>query len=81
LITLGKQYDYWGAVRQALYRFDLLCGFPGMTNTQLARINLGTGTNDKFFCSQLVIAAYAAAGVPLTSTPPNWTSPGDIVMG
>jgi plastocyanin len=47
--------------------------------TLLASINLGTRTNDSWFCSELVIAAYDAAGVPLTSTPPHWTAPGDII--
>ncbi|MGA7368135.1 MAG: hypothetical protein WBX01_03330 [Nitrososphaeraceae archaeon] len=37
-------------------------------------------TNDKWFCSELILASYAAAaGVPLTSTPPSWTSPGDLI--
>ena len=76
---LGKPYNYWGIVRQGLFRLDLLCGTPGLSPEQVRSVDLGTGTNDKFFCSQLVIAAYAAAGVPLTSTPPTWTAPGDII--
>jgi V8-like Glu-specific endopeptidase/uncharacterized protein YycO len=39
---------------------------------------LGSGDNDTFFCSELVVAAYQNAGVPLTSTPPIWTTPGDL---
>ena len=74
---LGKPYDYrYGVVGQALFRLDLVCGFP---MEQVGRVNLGTGTNDKWFCSELVIASFAAADVPLTKTPPSWTSPGDIV--
>ena len=73
---LDKKYDGWGIVKQALFRLDLLCGF---STEQAAAVNLGTRTNDSWFCSELVIASFAAAGVPLTTTPPHWTAPGDIV--
>jgi hypothetical protein len=46
---------------------------------KLAIINLGTGTNDKWFCSELVLAAYAAAGAPLTAIRPHWVAPVEIL--
>ncbi len=33
---------------------------------------------DRFFCSELVLAAYHHGGVPLTRTPPAWSSPDDV---
>ncbi len=82
---IGKNYNYWGIIRQAGFQLDRRVFCSGKTGDEyqrcvdwVGRINLGTGTNDQFFCSQLVVAAYEQAGVPLTSTPPHWNSPGDI---
>jgi uncharacterized protein YycO len=82
---LGRPYDTWGVVRQAAFRLDRAVFCSGKSGEELerciswtGRVNLGTGTNDAFFCSQLVLAAYESAGVPLTSTPPTWSSPGEI---
>jgi hypothetical protein len=74
---LGKPYDFrYGVFGQALFRLDLACGVsPVMAGV----INLGTSTNDKWFCFELVCASFDAAGVPLTETPPSWTAPGDII--
>ncbi len=72
-------------MRQALFRLDLATWCRGKPRDEAARcrdwigrVNLGTRENDSFFCSELVLAAYRDAGVPLTSTPPHWSSPGDI---
>src|SRR5947199_9900036 len=43
-------------------------------------IDLGTSSGNQFFCSEAVVAAYQAAGVPLTDTPPVWTSPEDLAQ-
>ena len=43
------------------------------------RVNIGTGTNDKWFCSEFVIACYCAGGVSLTLNPPSWVTPQGIV--
>ena len=81
---IGRDYDYVGIVRQALFQLDsavcsMLPESAQATCRQWAgRIDLGTTGNDEFFCSELVIAAYQAAGVPLTATPPHWTSPEDL---
>jgi hypothetical protein len=53
-----------------------MCGF---SQDAAAHITLGTQTNDKWFCSELVLASFVEAGVPLTKTPPSWTAPGDII--
>jgi hypothetical protein len=46
----------------------------------IGRVHLGTDRNEgDFFCSELVLAAYQEANVPLTNTPPHWGSPQDIL--
>jgi uncharacterized protein YycO len=82
---VGQSYDRWGIVRQALFQLDnwVWCRDRQGEDRErcrnwAGRINLGTGTNDAFFCSELVVAAFQSAGVPLTSTPPHWTSPEDL---
>jgi N-acetyl-anhydromuramyl-L-alanine amidase AmpD/uncharacterized protein YycO len=81
---IGKPYNYWGIVRQARFRIDsAVCRLLGDEARArcvnfYGRVNLGTGGDDSFFCSQLVLAAYEAAGLPLTSSPPNWASPGEV---
>jgi len=82
---LGRPYNYVGIVRQAAFQIDsthcdLLPGDLSSTcRNWVGRVVLGPGNSDSFFCSQLVLAAYADAGIPLTSTPPSWASPQDIV--
>jgi GH24 family phage-related lysozyme (muramidase)/uncharacterized protein YycO len=82
---LGKPYNYIGVVRRGGFQLDrgtLCSGKSGADYDQcvnwVGNINLGKGNDDSFFCSQLVVAAFENAGVPLTSTPPNWTSPADL---
>jgi uncharacterized protein YycO len=82
---LEKKYDFIGIVRQALFRLDdfAFCRRlqePDRSECRayVGRVNLGTSTNDTFFCSELILAAYADVGLPLTNTLPHWTSPGEI---
>jgi N-acetylmuramoyl-L-alanine amidase len=81
---LEKHYNYVGIVRQALFQVErtncdaLPDDLAGVCRSWVGGIVLGPGNNDTFFCSQLVLAAYASAGIPLTSTPPVWGSPEDI---
>ena len=44
----------------------------------MGKVNLGVADNDRFFCSELVLKAYEAAGVPLTTTPPHYNDPGSV---
>ncbi len=85
LSKVGQSYDGIALIRQALFRLDdaVWCSWRTGQDREdcrqwAGRVNLGSGSNDAFFCSELVIAAYAAAGRPLTSTPPSWTAPGDL---
>jgi N-acetylmuramoyl-L-alanine amidase/uncharacterized protein YycO len=82
---LDRPYNYIGIVRQALFqiessRCDVLPGDLQQTcRSWVGKIVLGPGNTDTFFCSQLVLAAYADAGIPLTATNPSWSTPQDIV--
>lgn len=82
---LDKPYNYVGIVRQALFQVErsncdaLPDDLAGVCRNWVGKIVLGSGNDDTFFCSQLVLAAYASAGIPLTPTPPVWGSPEDIV--
>ncbi|MBC8137336.1 MAG: hypothetical protein H8F28_15760, partial [Fibrella sp.] len=82
---VGKPFNYVGIVRQAGFQLDRLVFCGGKTGDDYDRcvrwvgqVNLGTATNDRFFCSESVLKSYEAAGIPLTTTPPNYNSPGDI---
>jgi hypothetical protein len=82
---LDKPYNYVGIVRQATFQVessncDALPGELQQTcRTWIGKVLLGSGNTDTFFCSQLVLAAYASAGIPLTTDPPVWGTPQDIV--
>ena len=45
----------------------------------VAAIQLGLGSNDRFFCSQFVLEAYRSAGLPLTDADPRLFSPDDLL--
>jgi uncharacterized protein YycO len=86
LSHVGQPYDRIGIVRQALFKVhSVVCDLLGDDSAKTAcrnfigRVDLGTGNNNEFFCSELIVAAYQAAGVPITTTPPIWTTPGDLV--
>lgn len=82
--NLGARYNYFGVVRQAPFSVDrricerLPAALRQRCTAGMARIYLGRGDSDTFFCSQLVVAAFQHAGVPLTSADPRWVSPGDL---
>lgn len=62
----GTPFNKWGAVR------DWVAQFLGLPR----HVNLQTPGNG-FYCSQLVIAGYDAAGLALIKSPAQWT-PNDI---
>ena len=81
---VGEPYDKIGIVRQAKFQIDrhvcdLLSGTAAATcRDYVGYVDLGTPRPGTFFCSELVVAAYDAAGAPLTTAPYNWTSPDDL---
>jgi len=82
---IGKSYSYIGILRQALFQLDRRTHCDDESGAEYdrcirwaGRVNLGTATNDRFYCSELVLKAYEAAGLPLTLTAPNYSVPGDL---
>ena len=82
---IGKPYNWVGVIRQAGFQLDRLAFCSGKSGDEYTRcvqwvgkVNLGVADNDRFFCSELVLKAYEAAGVPLTTTPPHYNDPGSV---
>lgn len=66
--AIGLKYDGVGIVKQAIFRIDAIVG----------RVLLSFDDEQRFFCSELVAAAFESAGAPLTAVPPSWTAPSDL---
>ncbi len=83
----GKKYNMLGIVLQAPFtiqrQYCELPLIPGLVRDAcirgLAAIQLGAARNDRFFCSQFVLAAYQQARLPLTSANPLLVSPADLL--
>jgi hypothetical protein len=84
---VGTKYNTAGIVLQAPFTLERkLCELPIMPAALrdacirgIAAIQLGPVPNDQFFCSQFVLEAYKAAGLPLTDADPRLVSPGDLL--
>jgi uncharacterized protein YycO len=82
--AVGKKYDYVGIVSEARYRLaPAFCtALAGAARAEceswIGSVDLGTSRNDTFYCSELVIAAYQAAGIQLMSGSVRSQSPEDI---
>ncbi len=87
LQKVGRPYDHLGIMLQAPFTLERrICELPLVPEIirnaclqGIATIQLGTPSNDRFFCSQLVLEAYRQAGLPLTAADPRWISPADIL--
>lgn len=87
LRQVGHRYDHLGVVLQMPFTLERrACELPFVPNLVrdfcirgIATIQLGSFSNDQFFCSQLVLEAYRQAGLPLTDAAPRWLSPRDIL--
>lgn len=83
---IGRSYNYLGIIRQAQFRVHrVLCDVlpdaeATACRTFFGKVDLGRGDSTEFFCSQLIVEAYQDAGVPLTDTPPVWSSPDDLAQ-
>ena len=85
--AVGKQYDFVGVTLQAPFALQRrVCELPGVPTvlrqnclSTLATLQLIHGSDDRFFCSQLVLESYRAVGLPLTSARTHWVSPEDIM--
>jgi cell wall-associated NlpC family hydrolase len=83
----GKKYNTLGIVLQAPFTLQRqYCELPLVPSLVrdacirgLAAIQLGVARNDRFFCSQFVLAAYQHANLPLTTADPLLVSPADLL--
>jgi uncharacterized protein YycO len=84
---ISKPYNYTGILKQTGFQLSKKAFCSEKTGEEyescirwVGRINLGTATNDRFFCSELILKSYEAVGIPLTTTPPNYSTPGDLSL-
>ena len=82
----GTKFDRYAVIRnlpiQIITSFCSIVS-PGLRDrcrNFAGRIFLGTETNNEFYCSELVFAAFEAAGLKLANTAPHWTSAEDLVQ-
>ncbi len=84
---IGRPYNHMGILLQAPFTIERkLCELPLIPGairqaclTGIATVQMGVMRSDQFFCSQLVVAAYDAAKLPLISADPRFVSPADIL--
>ncbi len=85
--NVGEKYNYFGIVLQAPFTLERrLCELPlvpGLVRDfcvrGVAAVQLGLGSQDKFFCSQFVLQAFNEAGLPLTDADPRLFAPNDLL--
>lgn len=90
LSKVGQPYNHLGIVMHAPLSLERrLCELPGIPGTvreaclrTFAAVQLAPGamdTRDSYFCSQLVMASYRAAGWPLSEAPNDAIAPVDLL--
>ena len=87
MAQVGKKYDYKNVLivqpQVQMNKRECEQKFSDPKKVRICReyigtVDLGTDTNDKFICSELVLAAYKDAAIPLTALRPSRNSPQDI---
>jgi cell wall-associated NlpC family hydrolase len=84
---VGQKYNFLGIVLQAPFTLERrVCELPlvpGLVRDYCVRgvaaVQLGLGSQDKFFCSQFVLQAFNQAGLPLTDADPRLFAPSDLL--
>lgn len=80
---ISRGYDVTGIIGQAGYQLDrwFLCNILEVRNceSRAQAANLWMSSAGRFFCSELVAAAYRQAGVPLVAARSDSASPQTIV--
>jgi hypothetical protein len=84
---VGQKYNFVGIVLQAPFTLERrVCELPlvpGLVRDfcvrGVAAVQLGLGSQDKFFCSQFVLQAFNQAGLPLTDADPRLFAPTDLL--
>lgn len=76
---VGKAYDTRGLAGHGLYTIARGTWVrAGILSDDDARLNTEIQDDDAFFCSELVMAAYAQGGDPLVRQPAHTASPDDL---
>ncbi|MCD6044639.1 MAG: hypothetical protein K0R40_4242 [Burkholderiales bacterium] len=83
----GTAFSYFGVTLQAPFSLSRrLCELPLVPSALrdaclrgLGLVHYLASSETRFFCSQLVLQAYARAGTPLTSADPRMIAPADIL--
>lgn len=84
---VGEPYNHLGVMLLAPFSLERrVCELPLIPDgvrdfciRGIASVQLGAGSNDRFFCSQFVLEAYARAGLPITDADARLVSPADIL--
>ena len=84
---LGSPYNYFGIAKQTPYTITRkICELPVIPRAMrhlclntMAVVQVSPFQGNRYFCSQFVVEAFNRAGAPLTKTPPEWVSPGDLL--
>jgi Permuted papain-like amidase enzyme, YaeF/YiiX, C92 family len=84
---VGQKYNFMGIVLQAPFTLERrVCELPLVPSLVrdycvrgVAAVQLGLGSQDKFFCSQFVLQAFNQAGLPLTDADPRLFAPTDLL--
>lgn len=84
---VGQKYNFVGIVLQAPFTLERrVCELPLVPDLVrdfcvrgVAAVQLGLGSQDKFFCSQFVLQAFNQAGLPLTDADPRFFAPSDLL--
>ena len=74
---VGKGYDASGALGAGVARNPIACGASGVLVCLGAKLGLASN-DDRFFCSELIFSAFAAANRPITKQRPSTSVPNDI---
>ncbi|WP_432720846.1 distant relative of cell wall-associated hydrolase [Jeongeupia wiesaeckerbachi] len=85
--SIGRRYDYVGVMLHAPFSLQRrICELPLLPASAradclrgIATIQLGSSSDERFFCSQFVLEAYKSIGLPMTDADPRWISPADIL--
>lgn len=76
---IGADYDTLGAGGAGIHSNLAACAVAGIILCVAANEGL-LASSKRFFCSELVLAAFREAGRPITNTHPNLSTPNTIVQ-
>jgi hypothetical protein len=81
----NQGYDHWGIIRVAPGQLArTVCQLFSEQRreaclAQADRIRVGTDNENRFYCSELILAALQKAGLNITETDPSWSSPDQLI--